>query len=379
MNIWETIILFFSFQAVIFGAILFLKKKGNVTSHYIWGSFLFLFAYNIFFNVLFWSKVNPQLLMQLQSSYVLCMALYGPLFYLYVRSLVEKQNLIWKDVVHFIPFLLALHHCGGFLFRSLEAKKAIIQNGQFQDVLVYGPYFEHFLVLIMIGYGIAALSIFRKTSKKESSDVYAWLKAITGTYIAFCLAWVAYYILVWEKILLTEHDYVITFFMIVFISLTTYVGIEHPLIFNGKSFKELVPFVKYEKTGLSKRQSLLWKKKLESFMAKEKPYLNAELRLDDLAERLGFSRHHTSQIINEHYEMSFFEFINYHRIQEAAELLICSDGDSFQITEIAYQVGFNNRTSFYKSFKKEYGVTPSEFRKHNDHQRIMENSRMIGS
>ena len=282
MNIWETFILFFSFQSVIFGTILFLKKKGNTTSHYIWGSFLFLFAYNIFFNVLFWSKVNPRLLLLLQSSYMFCMALYGPLFYLYIRSLIKEQNLNWKDTVHFIPFLLALHHCGGFLFRSPEVKKEIIKNGQFQDVLVYGPYFEYLLVLIMVGYGIAALFIFRKATKRESSDVYTWLKAITGTYIAFCLSWVVYYILVREKILLTEHDYIITFFMIVFISITTYVGIEHPSIFNGKPFKELVPFVKYEKTGLSKRRSLEWKKKLETFMEKEKPYLNAELTLDDI-------------------------------------------------------------------------------------------------
>lgn len=72
--------------------------------------------------------------------------------------------------------------------------------------------------------------------------------------------------------------------------------------------------------------------------------------------------------------MNFFEFINFYRIQDAAFLLTETDADSLQITEIAYQVGFNNRTSFYRAFKKEFGVTPSEYRKNIDHPSILFNT-----
>lgn len=374
MNLWETLILFFSFQAIIFGSILFLKRKGNVVAHWIWGTFLFLFAYNIFFNVLYWSKINPGLLMQLRLTYILCMALYGPLFYMYIRTLVTEKRIKLGDAIHLIPLGLALGHCGRFLFRSFENKIEIIQKGQFLDTLLFGPYFEPFLVVVMGGYGIAALVYFKKEYNAESQDLLIWLKVIASTYIGFCLSWVIYYGLVYEKILLTEHDYIITFFMILFIATTTYVGIEHPHIFNGKPIQELMPFVKYEKTGLSEKRSLEWKKRMELYMSKEKPYLDGELRLDDLAEGLGFSRHHTSQVINEHYGMNFFEFINFYRIQDAAFLLTETDADSLQITEIAYQVGFNNRTSFYRAFKKEFGVTPSEYRKNIDHPSILFNT-----
>jgi AraC-like DNA-binding protein len=235
-----------------------------------------------------------------------------------------------------------------------------------------GPYFEHFLVCVMVGYGIASFLLYKKQYVNESRNLMLWMKAIVYTYLAFCLAWAAYYYLVDIGVLLVEHDYIITFFMILFIALTTYFGIEHPRIFNGKPMKELIPFIKYEKTGLSKKLSMKWKQNLDNYMIQKRPYLDGELRLDDLSEGLGYSRHHTSQIINEHYKMNFFEFINLHRIREAAELLQNTNTKELQITEIAYQVGFNNRTSFYKAFNKEYGVTPSQFRKNFLHQNTMQ-------
>jgi len=119
---------------------------------------------------------------------------------------------------------------------------------------------------------------------------------------------------------------------------------------------------KYEKTGLSEAFSLELKNKLEQLMSKEKLYLNHELRLDDIAELLDISRHHASQVINENFNVSFYDFINSYRIEEAKNRL-CSDFEntSESISDIAYQCGFNNRVSFYKAFKKVTQVTPKEF------------------
>ena len=67
---------------------------------------------------------------------------------------------------------------------------------------------------------------------------------------------------------------------------------------------------KYEKTGLSESFSLELKNKLEYLMNSEKLHLRHELRLDDIAELLDISRHHASQVINENFNMSFYDFIN---------------------------------------------------------------------
>ncbi|MCK0161588.1 helix-turn-helix domain-containing protein [Allomuricauda sp. F6463D] len=119
---------------------------------------------------------------------------------------------------------------------------------------------------------------------------------------------------------------------------------------------------KYEKTGLSAAFSLELKYKLEHLMNEDKLYLQHELKLDDLATLLNISRHHASQVINENFNMSFYDFINSYRIEEAKTSLSSGfENRSTSISDIAYQCGFNNRVSFYKAFKKITQVTPKEF------------------
>ncbi|MBA4744853.1 MAG: AraC family transcriptional regulator [Muricauda sp.] len=153
------------------------------------------------------------------------------------------------------------------------------------------------------------------------------------------------------------------------VPLLFYVIIIHILIKNQKTLNrrphQLTPLDKkdkYEKTGLSEAFSIELKNKLEHLMDKQKLYLNHELRLDDIAELLNISRHHASQVINENFNMSFYEFINAYRIEEAKNKL-CSgfENSSESISDIAYQCGFNNRVSFYKAFKKITHITPKEF------------------
>ena len=91
--------------------------------------------------------------------------------------------------------------------------------------------------------------------------------------------------------------------------------------------------------------------------------MNNELRLDDLSRLMNLSRNHTSQIINEHFNLSFFDFVNRYRIREAKNTLIMLDKNELTVTQIAYDVGFNNRASFYKAFKKFTSENPSDYLK----------------
>ncbi len=144
-----------------------------------------------------------------------------------------------------------------------------------------------------------------------------------------------------------------------------YFCIKHPDKFYEQKSSVLAldqKNIKYEKTGLSETFSHELKDKLESLMHEQKLYLNHELRLDDIAELLNISRHHASQVINENFNMNFYDYINSYRIEEAKTKL-CSgfkkSPDS--ISDIAYQCGFNNRVSFYKAFKKITRITPKEY------------------
>ena len=96
-------------------------------------------------------------------------------------------------------------------------------------------------------------------------------------------------------------------------------------------------------------------------MCEEKLYLEPDLRLSSLSVALETTRHSTSQVINEHFSKNFFDFINQYRIAEAERLL--REEPDLSVTDVAFQSGFNNRSSFYNCFRNQFGITPVSYRK----------------
>ena len=96
-----------------------------------------------------------------------------------------------------------------------------------------------------------------------------------------------------------------------------------------------------------------------NYMEIEKPYIDNELRLVNLADQVGFSTHLLSKIINKKYGKNFNNFVNDYRLKEAEELLLLDD--SYNVKNIYFDVGFNNKTTFYKAFKSKNNCTPLEF------------------
>ena len=100
-------------------------------------------------------------------------------------------------------------------------------------------------------------------------------------------------------------------------------------------------------------------------MRQKKPWLENDLRLPKLAKIVGTPTHHLSQVINEQFNLNFFDFVNKYRIEEAKKLILDEKTKHFTFLRIAYDVGFNNKTSFNSAFRKHAGMTPTEFRRNN--------------
>ena len=123
--------------------------------------------------------------------------------------------------------------------------------------------------------------------------------------------------------------------------------------------------IKYAKSGLRSEKLLRYKQRLDDLMTCEQAYLQSNLTLPVLASAVGCSVNHLSQVINSGFDMSFFDYLNSHRIKHARELLSRTDGESNAILNIAFTVGFNSNSAFYAAFKKHVGVTPAQFRREN--------------
>jgi AraC-like DNA-binding protein len=121
----------------------------------------------------------------------------------------------------------------------------------------------------------------------------------------------------------------------------------------------------YQKSGLNKEEALIILNKLKYKMSSEQLYLESELDLPSLAEKVEVSTHKLSQVINEYLNKNFFEFVNEYRIEKVKELLSDPGNIQFKIISLAYDSGFNSKSTFYNLFKKLEGITPAEYRQKN--------------
>jgi YesN/AraC family two-component response regulator len=85
---------------------------------------------------------------------------------------------------------------------------------------------------------------------------------------------------------------------------------------------------------------------------------DAQFSVEVFAEEIGMSRKNLLRKIKALTDQSVNEFIRNFRLKHAAQLIA---GKSATISEIAYQVGFNNLSYFSKCFKELFGILPTEY------------------
>jgi AraC-like DNA-binding protein len=100
---------------------------------------------------------------------------------------------------------------------------------------------------------------------------------------------------------------------------------------------------------------------LETHFVKEKLFLDPDLNISSLAKSCNSKVYILSAFINKHYNKSFFDYINYYRIEEAKKLLASPNQQKYSIDFVAEKSGFRSRSAFYKAFRKESNLTPGEY------------------
>ncbi len=118
---------------------------------------------------------------------------------------------------------------------------------------------------------------------------------------------------------------------------------------------------KYKKSNLSKDQALVIEKKLKDHMILEKSWLDPTLNLSDLAETMDISSNQLSQVLNEHIGKNFYDYVNSYRLNHFLLLSKDPKNKKFTILSLAYDCGFNSKTTFNTFFKKTLNATPTEY------------------
>lgn len=129
---------------------------------------------------------------------------------------------------------------------------------------------------------------------------------------------------------------------------------------------------KYVKSALSTEDQQRIAKKLDRAMQSDRLFTDPDLSLWSLSKYIGVTPNYVSQTLNEYVHQSFFDYVNGWRIAEAKPLILADDQT---VLAIAYDVGFNSRSSFYKAFKRVTGLTPSAFKAEAEVETVSESVR----
>ncbi|MCB0614083.1 MAG: helix-turn-helix domain-containing protein [Phaeodactylibacter sp.] len=118
---------------------------------------------------------------------------------------------------------------------------------------------------------------------------------------------------------------------------------------------------KYSSSSLKGAEEFKLFFKAQSLMEKDKLFLNPNLSLKEVADRLHTNTKYLSQVVNHHTGSNFQHFINTYRVKEVKENLSNDEYQNLTLFGIALQSGFKNKSTFYKVFKEISGQTPKEF------------------
>jgi AraC-like DNA-binding protein len=149
--------------------------------------------------------------------------------------------------------------------------------------------------------------------------------------------------------------------MVIFIFLIGFFGVRQGTIFAQTTADESEQKRKYPKSGLTEDAARTLHESLIRLMIEEAAYKKSDLSITDVAAKLGVHPNYLSQVINQRENKNFYDFVNTYRIEEFKRLLEQQKHQQFTLLSLAYDCGFNSKSSFNRYFKKATGKTPSEY------------------
>lgn len=356
-SFWPLFFLGVASQGLFLSIILLLQIKSNRTNVLL-SLLIALFSVSIADNVVYWVeyyKINPHLL-GISLPFVF---IYGPLFYLYLYR--TSENKAKKSISywwHFVPFIIVCTWYLQYYLSSTSAK--LIMIAEWNNSLINALLLPFLGLVSLVGYGILSYRFMVKLEEKYELKILRsnhWLGLIFKAYTLFVLFNIIHSLSLISGMSSLTSDIIIALGYSVFIYFIGYLGLKMSKLFNGIK----VDTSKYQAASLPKNFSQEMFNKLRAYIESNESFKKNELKLTELADELSLSPHQLSQIINQNADQNFSEFINSYRIKEALKLISHID----RINQLSYEVGFNNRTTFNKVFKKATGLTPTEYKKKN--------------
>ncbi len=355
-----------------FLAVLLFSKKNKITADYVLAAWLivtgiplllYFINYEDYSLILNHSKSIPTYLMIINIPLLL---IQSPFLYIYVSYIVKNERK-FKAVylLNFIPAVLFI--VAYFLIIGFNAENREVFN--LYDYSYYGIILFFFPLTVILAFFYIVKSYLRiKKYKKNIQNQFSYTENIDFKWLKDLIIIT---LVVWT---------ILGVFAILFKNLHSYFNIHDIVLISASVAIFVIGYFGFLRTdvflykeqqnskkGNGKKQSVPdadIKNRIEElklFMNEKKPYLESKLSVKQLAEMLNMPPHQLSNIINDYLHKNFFDFINEYRVEEVKKQL--STNKNYTLLGIAYECGFNSKSSFNRIFKNFTGITPSEYQK----------------
>ncbi len=367
------------------------SKHTYRTPNYLLSGLIVLFSYYALVKIL--SNTNgilqyPHLIRTYRPIFILVC----PIIYFYCKALTNPDfKFTRRDCLHLLPLGIYTLIMFPFFFSDPATKIASLSLQPFTTSWVIERCF--FVVLFFFYFALSYRTI--RHHQEQIKNVYSnlekvklgWLKNLL---LAFGVIWITAllrFLTAYGKVGY-ENKILVPIFLCLTVFLIGVYALRQPEIFSDrwdklikKNDQKPVPVVsiekksqenptrfkrvpKYEYSSLSEHDIAKYRDKLINYLEREKPYTDPDLKLQNLADYLGIPSYQLSQIINTELQQNFYDLINSLRISEAKHKLIDPTHQDITILAIAYDVGFNSKSTFNTAFKKYTKMTPSQFKNH---------------
>ncbi len=303
--------------------------------------------------------------------------LHGPFLFLYVLAMTREKPIRWIEMIpHFIPFLI-LYLLAIPFFRLTVAEKIEIFNNEGAGYESYSQIQE--ISIIVLGFAYCTWSLIR--IRRHRAKITQWFSNTDK----LMLRWLEYLSIglgmIWLLVFFSNDAIVFSgvVVLVIFIGMFGITQIpvfysHHDILEKTKhpdppSFDEFVApqqedesvAVRYAKSGLKESDGAELHQRLTEMMHEKALYKRNDITLADLAALLDTHPNYLSQVINEREQKNFYNYINTLRVQAFIDATSNPDKKHYSFLALAFDCGFNSKSTFNKYFKEVSGKTPSEY------------------
>lgn len=341
----------------VFIQVLLLSKKRKSRSDKWLAIWVFILSIHLFFHYLVSSGTAFEYGFLLGAEMPLPL-LHPVMLYIYTalitRQLPKKKA--WLSL-HFIPALAVLIYLAFNFFGIPEADKIAAYQNE-------GKGFEGFVLvknMAIYASGIAYISWSAWLLVKHKRNVrnqFAYVEKIDLTWLRMLTIGLG---VIWLAVIFLDSENLTFSAVTLYVILVGFLGIRQGRIFTSPDVTPPEPKEKYARSGLKESQSDLLFNQLQKLMETEAMYKQNDLSNAQLAETLEVHVNTLSQVINERTGNNFYDFVNGYRVAEFKRLLDDPKNHKLTLLSLAYDCGFNSKSSFNRYFKKATGLTPSQY------------------